>query len=226
MAYENLGDFGGYVHQPREYHKTGLITDFNLVLKLYNMHIKGIPLENSLVQRSMNVLEQEIKSGNIAPLSGLGFAILSEDMLNVARWDNEYPIVLKNQIYEKSNDKFNPVDIRKVGPFCVWELGIVNYERNEWIKYLQSQRVEEDKSIYLNSFYEGSSEINKDILSRSIFDFEISTKLRNGLLQCGIKTVDEALNALRKKQFRHVKNVGNATENELENLLKSLKILN
>ncbi len=52
-------------------------------------------------------------------------------MLNVARWDTEYPIVVKNQIYgfEGSINSAGPLDINNVGSFCVWELGIVGHEK-------------------------------------------------------------------------------------------------
>lgn len=225
MAYENLGNFE-YTHEPREYHKAGLITDPNLVLKLYNMHIKGIPLQNALIQRSMNVLENEVRSGSITPLSGLGFAILSEDMLNVARWDDKHPIVLKNQIYENKSDEFKPVDIREVGPFCVHELEVVGHERDEWIKYLLSGRNEEDKSKYLDSFYEGSLDENRDILRSSIFDHKISTRLRNKLLECRIDTVSQALDALKKGKIKYIRGFGKETEKELKNLLKNIEVLN
>ena len=149
-----------YKHEPRCVVPCGLIEDPNLVLKFYAM-FKGA-LTQSNVDEAREFLEDRIGLGvglgEIDPLSGFGFAILSEDMLNVARWDTN-PIVLRNQIYgyeqdESSGKYFNNaklLDIRNVGSFCIWELGIVDYERDAWMKYLKSERSEKDKDDYLGN---------------------------------------------------------------------------
>jgi hypothetical protein len=110
------------------------------------------------VGSAKKLLEQEIDKKRIEPLIGLGFAILSEDMLNVARWDTEYPIVIKNQVYGyKKNDLRTAelLDIGNAGSFCIWELGIVDHEKNAWKRYLESERTERDKERYLDSMIEG-----------------------------------------------------------------------
>jgi hypothetical protein len=91
-------------------------------------------------------------------------------MLNVIRWDSEYPILMKNVLYgfeeltpEKIskvgyNSIFNPVqklDINEAGPFCIWEETIVGHERTAWIKYLDSKMTDADKKMYFSSFLNG-----------------------------------------------------------------------
>jgi len=77
-------------------------------------------------------------------------------MLNVAIWDDH---VIKNQIYLFETGKLRdakPVDIGKEGPFCIWELGIVQYEKRTWKRFLESERTEEDKKRYIEDKLEGN----------------------------------------------------------------------
>ena len=159
MNYEQLGNTPEeYQHISRGVIQHGLITEPSLVLKLYEMHKKGKPFETSLVDQSRQFLQQEIRKGSISPHIGLRFGILSEDMLNVARWDADCPIVLQNQIYGYEHDltSAQPLDIRNVGTFCIWEIGIVDYERLAWKTYLESPGTELDKEKYVKSALVGS----------------------------------------------------------------------
>lgn len=158
MVCKNLGKIPeGYKHKQHEVYPVGLITSPELVLKFYELYVKGKPLRESLIKQGKDFLKFEIKDKKINPHSGLGFAILSEDALNVARWDNKTPILLKNQVYsyKRNLNTAELLDISKDGPFCIWELGIVNHERKEWEKYLSSNYDESDKIKYLSSTIEG-----------------------------------------------------------------------
>ncbi len=150
-----------YKHEPRNILYSGLINHPSLVLKMYSMFKEAITQGN--VDEARTFMQDRIDSGEIEPLLGMGFAILSEDMLNVARWDAKYPIVLRNEIYgyEQSHKDFKYfseatlLDPREVGSFCAWELGIVNHEKKAWLKYLVSQRKESDKERYLEDLIIG-----------------------------------------------------------------------
>ncbi|MBI2546974.1 MAG: hypothetical protein HYW23_00830 [Candidatus Aenigmarchaeota archaeon] len=165
MVYEILGNVPqGYVHKQRKVWSAGLVTAPSLVLKLYDMYVDGTPPHDiAFIRQSKEFLKKEIRQGKIEPYLGLGFVILSEDMLNVARWDTKYPVVIKNQIYGYGQgllgapdlDTAKPLDIRSEGAFCIWELGIVNHEKNAWKRYLKSKRSEADKMQYLDSVIEG-----------------------------------------------------------------------
>ena len=155
MDLTNIGNFD-YKHKPRCVVPCGLIEHPNLVLKFYAMFKEALTQSN--VDEAKGFLEDKINSGEITPLTGLGFAILSEDMLNVVRWDRN-PIVLRNQIYSYEQDENTSryfdnaklLDISDIGSFCIWELGIVEYERRDWMKYLKSERNEADKRYYLGN---------------------------------------------------------------------------
>lgn len=168
MAYENLGNIpDNYKHEKRVAYPAGLFENSALVLKIYEMlkvNEKDKWDPNMLLgERSMllgEFLSNKIKEGNMKPYLGLGFAILSEGMLNVARWDVKYPYVLKNQIYEFENDDLRTdslSDIRDIGAFCAWELGIVDHERNAWLRYLESERTVRDKNNYLTNWLESGT---------------------------------------------------------------------
>ena len=72
-------------------------------------------------------------------------------MINIAQWDKEEPIVLKNQIYtfEKDLSTAKSEKIEDVGSFCMWELEIVNHEKEVWKKFLSSRRTGKDLDNYL-----------------------------------------------------------------------------
>jgi hypothetical protein len=132
----------------------------DLVLKLYDMYIKE-PSNKKIFYDIYNILNYDIDKGIINPGNGLGFAILSESNLNVARWDKKYPIVLVNTLYEikrsdKKISKFKKLNINEFGAFCMWELGIVAHEKEAWKKYLASQRNQLDKEEYLFDKIEGN----------------------------------------------------------------------
>ncbi len=170
VQYKNIGNIrDDYAHEPRIVTLVGLVTSPNLVLKMYQM-AKKEPMNWDAMVDSKKFLTKEIENGNIESFTGLGFAILSEDMLNVARWDTEYPIVLKNQIYGYTNhsridleclgydnmfESAELLDTKEVGSFCIWELSIVNYERNAWEEYLRSDKTRARKEEYLESTLEG-----------------------------------------------------------------------
>ena len=158
---ENIESIGNlrenYKHQSRTVRSRGLVTTPSLFLKLYSMAKDAHPT-NKTISDATRLLEREVAEGKIDPLTGLGFAILSEGMLNVARWDKEYPIVVKNQIYgfEGSINSAKPLDIMDVGSFCIWELGIVAHEKEAWKRFLDSERGKNEKCGYLSDFIEGN----------------------------------------------------------------------
>lgn len=103
---------------------------------------------------------RKLTEKEIDPRSGLGFVILSKEILNITRWDDKCPLVLINDVYEfdredESLSKTRKVDIRDVGSYCVWELGIVNHERLAWMKYLDSKKTTKDKLDYLEDTIRG-----------------------------------------------------------------------
>jgi len=150
----NIGNLPkDYKHEPRRVNNVELIVTPSLILKKYTMNKENELFYCETLVETSDFISGQVAIGKIKPLSGLGFVILSHGMINVARWDDKCPIVLKNQVYkyEKGHPSFATLqDIREAGSFCVWELGIVNHERKAWKRFLSSQGTNEDKEKYLD----------------------------------------------------------------------------
>jgi hypothetical protein len=146
-----------YKHEPRMVKPRGLLNTPEISLKLYDMFTKDDCIGSNPTREAEEFLKEEIARGEINPHSGLGFAILSKDMLNVARWYKTYPIVLQNNLYEfKPNfQKVTETSTEEAGSFCIWELGIVNHEKEAWKKFLTSNKDNRDVTNYLNNVIEG-----------------------------------------------------------------------
>lgn len=160
MSWKDVGYIEGEFDNPlRKARMTGLIITPKLTLKGYDMYTKE-PSTNKTINKMEQFLIKEIEQNKIDPKIGFGFVILSKDMLNISRWDNEYPIVIVNSLYQFSEESKNIHEAEKLsvdefGPYCLWELGIVNHERKAWLKYLNSARQKKDKINYLHSQIEG-----------------------------------------------------------------------
>lgn len=162
IKYENIGNISeDYEHKPRIVNPTGLIVNPHLVLKMYYM-LKEDTNDFESFGNVEKFLTTELNKKRLAPLVGLGFAMLSEDMLSVSRWDTKYPQVIKNQLYEYSfNQRENLIstaqklDVKECGDFCSFELGIVSHEKDAWEKYLVSKHTNQDKKQYLENMFEG-----------------------------------------------------------------------
>lgn len=170
IQYERIGNLQGYEHKPTKVAPIGLITSPDLVLKMYDMVSVGDIGDFDKVVDAKKFISAEISRGRISSETGLGFSILSKDMLSVVRWGREYPIVTIQTLYQ-----FNPMtqeqlrmlgrksvfdsaevlDLNKVGSFCIWELGIVAHEKEAWKKYFASGRTSEDKKRYLDDTIRG-----------------------------------------------------------------------
>ncbi len=154
MVYGNIGNTSpDYVSVPRYATPRGWVEARSLVLKLYTMHKEGERITDYTVRDTKSFLRAKVKEGEIKKHIGMGFAILSSDMLNIGVWDDKIPHVLKSQLYEYNSKNIytaKPLDIREDGAFCAWELGIVKFETDLWIKYLASARSWVDKGEYLS----------------------------------------------------------------------------
>jgi len=170
ISFSDVGNLGDYKSEYQKAKGYGLLVTPKLILKLYQMTVQKSYFEPEKMDLTKEFLEQQIKKRSIKPLTGVGFAIQSKDMLNIYRWDNEYPIVAKNILYgfkeptlenvarKEYNGIFDTVkklDVNRAGPFCMWEQVIINHETAEWKKYVGSKRTETDKKAYFLSFING-----------------------------------------------------------------------
>jgi len=162
----NIGELDDYELEHQMIRGYGFLKTPSVILKLYQM-TKLEKFEPEKMEATKNFLEKKIKEGEIKPLTGIGFAIQSTDMLNVVRWDKGYPIVMNQILYDFENltseeiqrsgyaNLFSTVkrlDLNVAGSFCVWENKISSHECTEWIKYLDSSRTKLDKEKYFSSF--------------------------------------------------------------------------
>jgi len=103
---------------PRIAQPRGLVTCDRLEMKFYSMLLEDQARSCWDNVNAKTFLRSEVARKHIQPFSGLGFAILSRDMLNVEVWDG---IFLKNQLYGfKQGDFFatvRPMEVKDEG-FC------------------------------------------------------------------------------------------------------------
>ena len=151
--FEKIGNPGEpYEHLPRHVQSHGLVILRPLVLKVYSMTREGgEPPTDGMVTDVKNMLEERTYESDIDPLIGMGFSILSDRIVNVARWDKDDPTVLKNQLYvfDGDVDSAHPWDIREEGTFSISELRIVDHEGKAWGRFLASDRGIDAKRGYL-----------------------------------------------------------------------------
>ena len=160
MNYTNVGNIPETAKiVQREVRYIGLLEEPNLVLKFYDIHFSSKPTNETTLNKVKDFLQTEIREGSVDPHVGLGFAILTNDTLNLVRWNKEYPILVQNQQYGFNRDYTSAklLDIREnnVGSFCIWEIGVTDFERKVWRKFVDSERSENDKKEYLLSVIEG-----------------------------------------------------------------------
>ena len=160
MNIKKLGYFKEFNNPKRFVKPNKLIITQKLILKSYDMFTEN-PSDKRTIKNMEEFLIKEINNKNLSPRIGLGFTILSKDMLNVVRWDDKYPIVAVNNLYEFPKENRNimeakPLIVDDFGAYCIWELGIVNYEKNLWKEYLNSKRTKRDKIKYLYNSIEGN----------------------------------------------------------------------
>jgi len=165
MTYENIGIIpDDFENKQRKIIPCGLvpnlklITEPNLVLKLYHMIKFGGESDKGLVDGCRDFLDKRIKGGDIESYIGMGFAILSEKILNIIRWDDKIPIIMHNDVYEFKKGNFKNtklVDIVKEGAYCMWENLLGSYEAKAWRNYLGSHRKEPDRTRYFENVFRG-----------------------------------------------------------------------
>lgn len=184
-------------------------------LKLYGLQIDGSYLfEKDDYSAVADFLSNEINGGVVDVLSGLGFAMISEDTLNVSFWGGDYPSLINPSVYsfqEGSRGVFKPGVVREalgeleiskgVSPYCVWELGLVSHESAAWRKYLFSDHTGRDKNTYLNDLFRGPigskpAAFRGESMGKSLSGYEddLGAPLVRRLEREGIVTVGDLMN--------------------------------
>lgn len=124
-------------------------TDPSLILKFYVMHEKGNDISEGDIREAADFLQY--KYNTETDLAGLGFAVMSSEMLNICRWHNQNTDVIVPAVYllDKGVYEWQKADVNKVGAFCSGEKRVYDHENNAWLKYLNSEKTQADKLNYL-----------------------------------------------------------------------------
>ena len=169
MDLSRVGEFEGEYQlkqqrvRPVGFVTKGLETRPDVILKLYEMAKAG---EDFYSNTQVGNIRDFVRSkfgfgrGELDRLSGIGFAIISKGMVNVARWGIDILYLPVNRLYEFKEmspplTTFRVVNSDKEGAFCGWEIGIVDFETKRWFEFLRSPRKDDDKRRYLEARIEG-----------------------------------------------------------------------
>lgn len=132
-------------------------------LKWYHLGRPDEPVTDNARKLAIDFLQK--RAWMEEDLGELGFVILHRCgpefyFLLVATWQNN------NEVWESvfakrsdDEDDFSPFtfETHHRGTFCVWELGIVNHEKDAWKRFLLSERSQADREAYLYDLYYGKA---------------------------------------------------------------------
>lgn len=228
MKLDDLGNFEGYVPRDRivkpcepVYHGG------KAAVKMYSMLCEKSPrLTNSQINVVRNFVRNELKSDKIDPKIGLGFAILSEDILNINMWGGEFPSLINPNIYSINESAysikdFEHQDVVSVGSYCAWEGALVGHESRVWREYMLSGRTNGDKLLYLKNLYSGKiQDVPGSLAGTKLSKLGIMTRTLRGLEEADIRTVGDLL----KKTEWNLLAIKNVSSKGIESIKKALAV--
>lgn len=135
----------------------GLVRDGEWLMKLYGIKDwRDLPLLGEVE----SFVEENGFSGELGEFSGMGFAILTPDILNLGMWSKGNPRILLNKLWDYDfrkgltdsarGDEFEGVNVL---PYSLEELQIVAHEALAWRRYLDSKREEQDKINFFQDVF-------------------------------------------------------------------------
>ena len=163
----DLTELGNIVPDGYNYFKKkvtpGLVLNLKgACLKWYNLYSANSEITEKQIHESKELIKSEAAAGRLGLEKELGFVILHRAgdylLLLVITWRNTNE--MWESIYLKKAEgtegyKRIKFDNEHRGTYCVWELGIVWHERNGWVRFIESNRDEEAKSVYMNDLFLG-----------------------------------------------------------------------
>jgi hypothetical protein len=169
-----VGNYAEYKHEPQVTMPFGILTTKNtfkgqnLVLKSYEIGPDYDSFNDTITRGdAFQFISGGYKPTGLAAHSGVGFVILSGEMLNIARWraEPDRAHVLVNDLYELNKRKGGldlvRLDVNREGAFCGWERAIAMHETKAWMRYLQSDRAIDDKVKYLLDQIQGGLRVGE-----------------------------------------------------------------
>ncbi|MEK6888674.1 MAG: hypothetical protein AABW80_01055 [Nanoarchaeota archaeon] len=163
--FRNIPDIRKYQSCPRSVKYHGLaVPNPSVAVKMYSMFEKGRPFLSDDEERTLKGSVEEILLGegrfSIEPKLGIGFSIVSEDVLNISMWGGEYPSLINPNIFSWDERKVFLINLKRqriedVGAYCAWEVAILAHESEAWRRFLRSAKEEKDIKIYLADIFSG-----------------------------------------------------------------------
>jgi hypothetical protein len=152
-----------YEHHPKAARAGQSVSLGNALLKWYEIAPEGEPVPASVSDLARLGLADAARLGELRLGGELGFVILHRCgaafyFLLVSTWQND------NELWEtvwakdgRDDPEFHPwpLDGSHRPTYCVWELGVVAYERLAWSRFLRSARDRDARLEYLRDTYEG-----------------------------------------------------------------------
>ena len=151
-----------YVHYAKVVRPEPTLTLGGTVLKWYDIAPEDAPVPLVIRALARRNLRDASKAGQLGLAGDLGFVILhrcGEDFyfLLVSTWRNDNE--LWETVWAKNGDApaFRPWPIEGTHrpTFCVWELGAVCHEQQEWSTFLRSPRSPVDRERYVRTTFAG-----------------------------------------------------------------------
>lgn len=130
-----------------------------ITLKVYSMGDPSKPLDLQTRTNMYIFISSEIDEETFSRESGIAFAIFSPDYFNLNVWKkNDNGILFLPNVWY-SDDNFvtaQKIDITKEGPYCIYELDLVQAESKLWRRIPDLELTHKEKiDWYLNTIPEG-----------------------------------------------------------------------
>jgi hypothetical protein len=152
-----------YEHRPKAARAGQSVALGNTLLKWYEIAPQDDPVPPSISDLARLGLADAARLGELRLGGELGFVILHRCgeafyFLLVSTWQND------NELWETvwakdgpDDPGFHPWPLEGTHrpTYCVWELGVVAYERIAWSRYLRSARDRDGRLEYMRDTYEG-----------------------------------------------------------------------
>lgn len=228
MKLDDLGNFEGYKPKSRTVRPYGPAYEEGIAaVKIYSMLPESSkPFTDSEMSLARYFICEELRSGRVEPKIGLGFAVLSEDVLNINLWGGEFPSLLNPNIYtwKTSTCNWGRGEIASDGAYCAWEGELVGYESRLWREYMLSGRRAADKKWYLENSYSGEiRDVPGGINGMDVSDLGIMSRTATGLKEGGIETVGDLLTKT-DIQILSLRNIGHKGFRSIEAALKQFNL--
>ena len=152
-----------YEHRPKAARAGQSVALGNTLFKWYEIALEDDPVPPSVSDLARLGLAEAARLGELRLGGELGFVILHRCgeafyFLLVSTWQND------NELWETvwakdgpDDPDFHPWPLEGTHrpTYCVWELGVVAYERIAWSRYLRSARDRDARLDYMRDTYEG-----------------------------------------------------------------------